>query len=152
MNHEELLRYAGQRNGSICVDLRFDPETCTQRDTSIYFFRGQWSVGLRYLTYEPGVSLEDSSFTQAYLTGDYPSLDEVIEHLKVFLSLKFETWKNFTKTGLLLDLTPTEKASYEAINWQYWQPEHLLVPSGTTLEIMRPEEWRGQVTLLPVTA
>ena len=150
MNREELFLHAGHRTGNICIDLRFDTDTATPRATVIYFNRGQWSAGLKYLLYKAGECLDDSQFTQAFLVGEYPSLEAVIEHLELFLGVQFAFWTNYTRLGLSVELAPSELAAYEAIDWRHWLPERLMVPSGTAFHIRRPEEWAGRTLLEPV--
>ena len=149
MKQEELFRYAGHRTGNICVDLRFDVDSHTPRATIIFFRKGQWSVGLRYLLHESRIDLDDSQFTQAFLTGDYESFEMMVEHLEVFLGRQFDTWINHTRLGFLLELLPDEQASYDNIDWLNWRPQRLVVPSGTTFQIMRPENWENQTILVP---
>ena len=49
-------------------------------------------VGLKYLLYEAETNLDDSHLTQAFLTGEYSSLDLIIANLEAFLGLCFEVW------------------------------------------------------------
>ncbi|WP_407540108.1 hypothetical protein Q0M94_01530 [Deinococcus radiomollis] len=152
MNREELSLHAGHRTGNICIDLRFDTDTATPRATIIYFNRGQCSVGMKYLLYEAGKHLDDSQFAQAFLVGEYPSLEAIIEHLELFLGVQFVAWTNYTRLGQIIELTATELSAYKAIDWQHWLPERLMVPSGTTFHIMQPEEWAGRTLLEPIVA
>lgn len=148
MTIEELMRYAGNRNGYIGVDLRFDPYTNTPRAIEIHHFRGEWSVDLRYFTYDAESNLDDSQFTQARITGRYNNLQEIVDSLKNYLDKPIDEWFNYSRSGYRIALSPEEMARYQSIDWTNWLPEEIRVPGGTEFNIIRPTEWVGVTNLV----
>ena len=152
MNEDDFARYLGRRNGVLCVDLRFDDDARTPRATEIHKSNGEYSVYLRYLTYQLEVNLDDSQFTQGYVSGEYNDLDAVIRSLEGFLGITLASWQNFSKTGYLISLSAEQIGQYEDIDWANWIPYKISVPAETEFQIIRPPEWVGATRLIPSLA
>lgn len=148
MTIDELLTYAGNRNGYVGVDLRFDKNTNTPRVVEIHFFRGSWSVDLRYLTYDLENNLDDSQYTQARITGGYNTLQELVTSLEEYIGKSINEWVNYSRSGYEIILSPEEISKYQAIDWANWLPEEVEVPDGTEFTIIRPLEWVGVTHLI----
>lgn len=146
MNQDDIERYLSRQTTSVCVDLSFDQDAQLPRATQIHVDHYQWSIVLRYLSYEQSVNLDDSHFTQAYVRGNYSSLSEIIQYLEDYLDAPFKDWINYTRHGYHIELSPQELGLYQAINWNHWIPQQLIVPSGSEFEVIRP--WRGVLPLL----
>jgi hypothetical protein len=143
MDVDEIMRYAGNRNGYIGIDLRFDYDTKTPRVVEICYFRSAWSIDIKYLTYDIDASLDDSQFTQAIVTGNYDSLSKVIESIEDYINMPISNWHNYSKSGYSITLTPEEMSAYRSIDWENWRPDSLIVPKGSVFDIIRPDEWLG---------
>lgn len=154
MEKDELLRYAGHRNGYICVDLRFDLETTVVRAIQIHFLKGSWSISLNYLPYERLEYLPDEENPNldgadrlAILRGKYASLDEIIRVLEEYLDRPLSQWHNFSRHGYYISLDDDELLKYKSIDWATWIPQKILVPEGSDYEIVKPASWFGRVKL-----
>ncbi|MBZ9751727.1 hypothetical protein K7W42_12735 [Deinococcus sp. HMF7604] len=152
MDADDFTRYLGRRSGILCVDLRFDEDARTPRATEIHKSNGDYSVYLRYLTYQCDANLDDSQFTQGYVAGGYGDLDSVIMSLESFLDVALASWKNFSKMGYLISLNVEQLSQYEGINWTNWIPSELSVPVEAEFQIIRPPEWIGVTRLIPSVA
>lgn len=147
MNKEDILRYAGWRNGTICIDIQFDKDVIAVRATLIQYYRGKWSINLEYLPYLKDINL-DTLEGGALVTGDYNSSEEIIEYLTEYLGISTEEWKNYTRDGLFIDLTEEEESLYKNNPFNKWKPERIIVPKGSNFTIITPDEWNRETKIV----
>ena len=120
------------------------------RAVEVHQFRKSWSVELRFLSYRLECNLNDSEFTQAYISGPYDDVNVLIECVEEFVKRPLTQWINFSRSGYFISLSSEHMHMYETVPWSTWVPNRILIPKNSTFEVIRPLEWQ-EVELYPVS-